>query len=293
MCECGCGTCDTTDSEIKESADPYIEEYKHLLKKLGQSISSVHKTEEGKKLSGDYWRGVVKLLKKVKLGVAMMELGIDDEDEIHDTHDSEIDKVKPTPAGEKGEGGPRDGASKPEEKPTDDSKSKEQDKEDEDEDEDEEEETNESITEKSVSKSQQRLFGMVHAYNKGELKKSDIDADLYSKIKKLANDIGDDDAKKMAKTKHNDLPEKVPSESLGEDTLNHFRILLQENDCNFTYTLTENNTYKFEITKNDVRLNEILYSDNFYLVKNNKGELLGNTNDLYEVVNTFFRIRNS
>ena len=54
-----------------------------------------------------------------------------------------------------------------------------------------------------------------------------------------------------------------------------------------------NNTYKFEITKNDVRLNEILYSDNFYLVKNNKGELLGNTNDLYEVVNTFFRIRNS
>ena len=98
MCECGCGTCDRTDSEIKESADPYIEEYKHLLKKLGQSISSVHKTEEGKKLSGDYWRDVVKLLKKVKLGVAMMELGIDDEDEIHDTHDSEIDKVKPTPA---------------------------------------------------------------------------------------------------------------------------------------------------------------------------------------------------
>ena len=73
----------------------------------------------------------------------------------------------------------------------------------------------------------------------------------------------------------------------------NFRILLQENECNFTYTLTENNTYKFEITKNDIRLNEILYSDNFYLVKNNKGELLGNTNDLYEVVNTFFRIRNS
>ena len=44
---------------------------------------------------------------------------------------------------------------------------------------------------------QQRLFGMVHAYNKGELKKGDVDADLYSKIKKIANGMTDKDTKKQ------------------------------------------------------------------------------------------------
>lgn len=67
------------------------------------------------------------------------------------------------------------------------------------------------IFEKATSKSQQRLFGMVHAYNKGELSKSDVDSDLYSKIKKIAKGMTKKDTKKMAKTNHDDLPDKVPT----------------------------------------------------------------------------------
>lgn len=67
------------------------------------------------------------------------------------------------------------------------------------------------INEKSVSKSQQRLFGMVHAYNKGELDSSDVDDGLYNKIKKIAKGMTKKDTKKMAKTNHDDLPEKVPT----------------------------------------------------------------------------------
>tara|TARA_B100000900_G_scaffold391936_1_gene386973 strand:- start:603 stop:1196 length:594 start_codon:yes stop_codon:yes gene_type:complete len=89
-------------------SDPYIEKYKSALKELGVAIKYAHKTEEGKKLSTEYWTHIVKLLKKAKLGVSMMELGIDDEEEIENTLDTTIKKVKPTPDGEKGEGGPRD-----------------------------------------------------------------------------------------------------------------------------------------------------------------------------------------
>jgi len=39
----------------------------------------------------------------------------------------------------------------------------------------------------STSKSQQRLMGMVHAYQKGDLKTKDMDKELVSKIKKMAN----------------------------------------------------------------------------------------------------------
>lgn len=57
------------------------------------------------------------------------------------------------------------------------------------------------------SKSQQRLFGMVHAYKKGELNTKGVDVDLLKKIKKIAGGIKDKSAKKFAKTKHKGLPE--------------------------------------------------------------------------------------
>ena len=78
------------------------------------------------------------------------------------------------------------------------------------------------INEKATSKSQQRLFGMVHAYNNGEITKSDVDDSLYLKIKKIANGMTKKDAKKLAKTDHIDLPEKVPSNesiSIEEQTM--------------------------------------------------------------------------
>jgi len=57
------------------------------------------------------------------------------------------------------------------------------------------------------SKSQQRLFGMVHAYKKGELDTDSVNSELLTKIKKIAGGIEDKSAKKFAKTKHKGLPE--------------------------------------------------------------------------------------
>jgi len=55
------------------------------------------------------------------------------------------------------------------------------------------------------SRSQQRLFGMVHAYNKGEFHGSRA---LRSRIAALSRHISDSDAKDFAETPHAGLPEK-------------------------------------------------------------------------------------
>jgi len=55
----------------------------------------------------------------------------------------------------------------------------------------------------SKSKAQQRFFGMVDAYKKGEMKNPS------SKIKKAAKGMSMDDVKDFAETKHKGLPEKV------------------------------------------------------------------------------------
>lgn len=53
------------------------------------------------------------------------------------------------------------------------------------------------------SKSQQRLFGMVHAYQKGELENPS------DEIKDIAKSISKKDAEDFAETKHKGLPNKV------------------------------------------------------------------------------------
>ena len=55
----------------------------------------------------------------------------------------------------------------------------------------------------SKSKAQQRFFGMVDAYKKGEMKNAS------SKIKKAADGMSMSDVKDFAETKHKGLPEKV------------------------------------------------------------------------------------
>lgn len=55
------------------------------------------------------------------------------------------------------------------------------------------------------SKSQQRLMGMVHAYQKdGSLPD---DKELAAKVKEVAKSISKKDAKDFAETKHKKLPE--------------------------------------------------------------------------------------
>lgn len=58
------------------------------------------------------------------------------------------------------------------------------------------------VKEASVSKKQQRFFGMVRAAQKGEMKNPSPE------VAKVAGDISKKDAKKFAKTKHKGLPEK-------------------------------------------------------------------------------------
>lgn len=58
----------------------------------------------------------------------------------------------------------------------------------------------------SRSKSQQRLFGMVHAYQKGKLKHAP------SKVREIAEHISEEDAEHFAKTRHEGLPERRKEE---------------------------------------------------------------------------------
>ena len=58
------------------------------------------------------------------------------------------------------------------------------------------------LNEKSVSKKQQRLFGMVRATQKGEMENPSPE------VAKIASTVSKSDVKKMASTKHKGLPEK-------------------------------------------------------------------------------------
>jgi hypothetical protein len=80
-------------------SDPSIKRYKSALTQLGIAVKSAHKTKEGKQMSSDYWVDIIKMLKKAKLGISMMELGIDDESEISTTHDNSKDSNQKSDAG--------------------------------------------------------------------------------------------------------------------------------------------------------------------------------------------------
>ena len=74
--------------------------------------------------------------------------------------------------------------------------------------------TNEEVlNEKSVSKSQQRFFGMVRATQKGETKAPS------SEVARVASSIKKSDAKDFAKTKHKGLPDKKVTKE--EHSSNH------------------------------------------------------------------------
>lgn len=57
----------------------------------------------------------------------------------------------------------------------------------------------------AVSKSQQRLFGMIHAYKKGKLHAG---KSLEKKLERLSDSMSDESVLHYAKTEHKDLPEK-------------------------------------------------------------------------------------
>lgn len=70
------------------------------------------------------------------------------------------------------------------------------------------------LSEEAKSKAQQRLFGMAHAAQKGDIPMNN----LGGAAKKIAKTVSTDDVEDFASTKHNDLPEKV-NEYLHPDAL--------------------------------------------------------------------------
>ncbi|MFW6225821.1 MAG: hypothetical protein ACOC3V_02580 [bacterium] len=95
-----------------------------------------------------------------------------------------------------------------------------------------------NLNEKAKSKSQQRLFGMVYAYKKGDLDLDKLPKSLADKIKGIAEGerrktgdkrkktkgIDKDSALDYAATKHDDIPEKVE-----EKIITKFEKFIKEN----------------------------------------------------------------
>jgi len=87
-----------------------------------------------------------------------------------------------------------------------------------------EEDVNESLKEKAVSKSQQRFFGMVDAYKKGEL-------DNPSKsVKDAADGMSMKQVKDFAKTKHKGLPNHVDESTLRKIIKNVLKEVYEVNN---------------------------------------------------------------
>jgi len=92
------------------------------------------------------------------------------------------------------------------------------------------------------SKSQQRFFGMVRAAQKGDMENpsSAVDAAAKSMTTKDVDDF--------ASTKHEDLPEKVQKEIVGEmikSRINH-------------YAIREGKTIDRQISKNHQKMNKLM-----------------------------------
>lgn len=68
----------------------------------------------------------------------------------------------------------------------------------------------------ATSKSQQKLFALVHLYQQGKLPADKVSA----KIKRIAKTISPEDAKKYASTKHTGLKEIIESSTYITETLN-------------------------------------------------------------------------
>ena len=135
---------------------------------------------------------------------------------------------------------------------------------------------------------------MVHAYNKGELNKSDVGADLYAKVKKIANNMTDSDAKKLAKTKHDGLPEKVPTAEFASkvpDAIRHFNILLNEHNLNtLNATINKDKSATLIVSGSNGQPYDILFSDKIYLISEQYNFEIGQYDDIDISVKSFKRL---
>jgi hypothetical protein len=85
---------DPTDLDEKPSSDPSIKRFKRVLSVLTRVAKTASKSTEGKSLPDEYWDDFSTFLKRTKLGISQLELGIDDK---KPTEPSDDDKLKVTP----------------------------------------------------------------------------------------------------------------------------------------------------------------------------------------------------
>ena len=90
----------------------------------------------------------------------------------------------------------------------------------------------------SKSKAQQRFMGLVHAFNKGDVKGSEVS----KKVKDVAKGMKKSDVKKYASTKHKGKPEKVKKEAI--DKIREM-IRLQLESCGYVMS-AKNPSYKLK-----------------------------------------------
>ena len=106
----------------------------------------------------------------------------------------------------------------------------------------------ENVSEKSVSKAQQRFFGMVHAYQKG-----DLDSDEVGKsVKKAAKSMTKKDVKDFAKTKHKGLPEHVNEHCNGKNPYCGEKKNMETAEKD----MVENNPINFNKKQKAIKINE-------------------------------------
>ena len=90
----------------------------------------------------------------------------------------------------------------------------------------------------SKSKAQQRFMGLVHAFNKGDVKGSEVS----KKVKDVAKGMKKSDVKKYASTKHKGKPEKVKKEAI--DKIREM-IRLELESCGYVMS-AKNPSYKLK-----------------------------------------------
>lgn len=126
-----------------------------------------------------------------------------------------------------------------------------------------------TLNEKSISKSQQRLFGMVYAYKSGKLDLDKLPSSLAEKIKKIAegerrktgdkrkftDGISKSDAKDFASTKHEDLPETVQENILKFDEFVNENMSIIDGKSGMLYFCEIEQEYHY--------MNECYYSSEF------------------------------
>lgn len=82
----------------------------------------------------------------------------------------------------------------------------------------------------SKSKSQQRLFGMVHAYQAGKLDTDDMPENLADKVRDIAKTVSKKAAKDFAKTNTKKLPQHVKESDVRTMSFKSFLDVHEETD---------------------------------------------------------------